>query len=329
MFSALFTAFLLLDATSRAHFPMWRMSISAGSSTCNGYAELCDRKYSNVTFVGAHDSAFVGYLLTQNQHWAVSKQLSKGYRYLQGQTHKNDDDVISMCHTTCSELDSGTLATYLTTVKDFLDDNANEVVTLLLTNSDAIDISEYATIFEDVGLDSYAFTPSTSPKTLSMSSWPTLQTLIDDGTRLIVFMGSYLRRHNSPPTLELCSALTSQTDYNADESEVSYILDEFNYYFETSYDVTDSSFPDCSIDRPSGASATGRMYIVNHFLDIDILGIYIPYELVAGTTNSVASIEAQATICEGLYNRNPNVVLLDYVDMGKGLVAEADMNGVS
>lgn len=104
--------------------------------------------------------------------------------------------------------------------------------------------------------------------------------------------------------------LTRTQDYNADTSSVPYILDEFSYYFETSYEVTDSSFPSCAIDRPSGASADGRMGIVNHMLHIEILGIQIPNEIEASTTNSVESIESQASICEGLYGRAPNVVLV-------------------
>lgn len=99
-------------------------------------------------------------------------------------------------------------------------------------------------------------------------------------------------------------------DYNADTSSVPYILDEFSYYFETHYDVTDSSFPDCSIDRPSGASGDGRMGLVNHMLHLEIFGIQIPNEIAADTTNSVDSINAQAALCEGLYGRAPNVVLV-------------------
>ena len=99
-------------------------------------------------------------------------------------------------------------------------------------------------------------------------------------------------------------------DYNADTSSVAYILDEFSYYFETPYDETNASFPDCTIDRPSGASADGRMGLVNHMLHIEILGIQIPNQAAADTTNSVDSIDAQAAICEGLYGRTPNVVLV-------------------
>jgi hypothetical protein len=94
---------------------------------------------------------------------------------------------------------------------------------------------------------------------------------------------------------------------------VPYILPEFTYYFETPYDVTSTSaFASCAIDRPSGASATGRMYIVNHFLDVDLLGVDIPDYAALSTTNSISSILAQADVCAGLYGRWPNVVLVSF-----------------
>lgn len=115
-------------------------------------------------------------------------------------------------------------------------------------------------------------------------------------------------------------------------STVPYILDEFSYYFETPYDVTDASFPSCSIDRPSGASADGRMYIVNHFLDYDILGIDIPDKDAASTTNAISgtgSIGAQADLCISLYDRAPNGILLDWVDYGDPIGAQDLLNGIS
>lgn len=52
------------------------------------------------------------------------------------------------------------------------------------------------------------------------------------------------------------------------------------------------------------------MILVNHFLDTNISGILIPNRDAAGTTNSAASIMAQANICSGLYGRNPNFILV-------------------
>lgn len=74
--------------------------------------------------------------------------------------------------------------------------------------------------------------------------------------------------------------------------------------------MTDSSFSSCSIDRPSGASADGRMYLVNHYLDYEILGIDIPDMTAAGTTNGEASIMAQVDECNALYNRYPNFIIV-------------------
>jgi hypothetical protein len=73
--------------------------------TCNNYAQLCDRPYSNVTQVGAHDSAFVGILPTQNQYSDVTSQLDMGIRFLQMQVH-DLDGTLELCHTTCTEEDA-------------------------------------------------------------------------------------------------------------------------------------------------------------------------------------------------------------------------------
>ncbi|KAJ5573438.1 uncharacterized protein N7459_007865 [Penicillium hispanicum] len=292
---------------------------TAAASTCNGRTEYCSRSYSNVTFVGSHDSAFVGNTLSDNQNIDVTAQLDMGIRFLQGQTHHAllDDSVLELCHTSCLLEDAGTLESYLSTVKDWLDANPNEVVTLLLTNGDSVSITEFGDTFSSAGITDYAFVPSSNP--LSIGSWPTLGDLISSGKRLVVFLVS-----------QTLTTIFPRVDYGADTSKVDYILDEFDYYFETPYDVTDSSFSNCSIDRPAGASASGRMYIVNHFLDVDILGADVPDRDAASKTNAVSgtgSIGAQAAECEALYDRAPNAVLADFVDQGDVIGAQNQMNG--
>ena len=73
------------------------------------------------------------------------------------------------------------------------------------------------------------------------------------------------------------------------------------------------------------------MYIVNHFLDIDIAGIDIPDESAANTTNAATgsgSIGSQASLCESIYGYAPKGILLDYIDLGAPLTAEANLNSV-
>lgn len=168
----------------------WTMTATLALGACNGQDALCSRLYSNVTFVGAHDSAFVGEFLADNQLISVADQLKLGVRFLQAQTH-DFLGRIQMCHTSCIERNAGSLGDYLAPIKTFLDDeaNANEVVTLLLTNGDAISVSDFADVFKSVGLDKYVFTPN---GTLTLDQWPTLQKMIDDGTRLVVWMGTLM-----------------------------------------------------------------------------------------------------------------------------------------
>lgn len=175
------------------------------ATTCNGYAAYCDRPYSNLTFLGSHDSAFDGILPVDNQFDSVADQLSLGVRFLQAQSHLKDGDTIELCHTSCAEEDAGTLETWLATVAAFLAANPGEVVTLLITNGDGIAGADFAAAFEAAGADAYAYSPP-GGTALALDAWPTLGALIDAGTRLVVFM-----------------------DYPADDS-VSYILPEFTSY---------------------------------------------------------------------------------------------------
>jgi hypothetical protein len=97
-----------------------------------------------------------------------------------------------MCHTSCLELDAGSLVSYLTTIKTWMDSNPNEVITLLLTNGDDVSVSYFGAAMTSSGLSTYAYTPTTQ---LALADWPTLQELIDDGTRLVMFLGMVFYQH--------------------------------------------------------------------------------------------------------------------------------------
>ena len=112
--------------------------------------------------------------------------------------------------------------------------------------------------------------------------------------------------------------MISILDSDADTTKVSYILPEFDYFFETAYDVT--SFSSCGLDRPPGSNGDGLMMIVNHFLDIDIFGIDIPDVAADSTTNAATgstSIGAQSDLCISTWGRSPNLILLDNFNVGR------------
>ncbi|KAI0206732.1 PLC-like phosphodiesterase [Astrocystis sublimbata] len=295
--------------------------VAGAAADCNGKAEYCDRKYSQVTFAGSHNSGFVGIGPSDNQLTSVTAQLDQGIRFMTTQTH-DKDGAIQMCHTSCDLLNAGPLQDYLNTVKTWVDGHPDDVVTLLITNQDAIDITKFDDAFKSAGLDSLAFVPSGQ---LGLDDWPTLGDMISSGNRVVVFM-----------------------DYNSDTSKVPYILDEFAYYFETPFDPLEDKLSGCDIDRPAGASADGRLILANHNRNVEILGIDLPDLTHAGDTNSVSSISAQSDTCKGQHGRVPNVVLvsffvcptlqppililialqLDYVSIGDAINAQTQLNGL-
>jgi hypothetical protein len=73
------------------------------------------------------------------------------------------------------------------------------------------------------------------------------------------------------------------------------------------------------------------MYIVNHFLDIDIAGVLIPNRILADRTNAATgdgSIGSQSDLCTSTYSRKPNLILADFVDKGDVMEAQDNLNGV-
>lgn len=159
---------------------------------CNGHAALCHRRYSNISWIGAHNSAFVGQSAFNNQGATVRQQLEKGVRFLQAQT-RNKEGQIEMCHTYCWARDAGPLRGYLGEVADWLRRRPDEVLTLLLTNYEAIPVESYDAEFAAAGLKPYLFRPG---RVLAKEEWPTLQTMIGAGERLVVFMGGVSLSHD-------------------------------------------------------------------------------------------------------------------------------------
>lgn len=111
---------------------------------------------------------------------------------------------------------------------------------MVIVNIDTLPATSFAAAFETAGLSNYAFTPSSAAT--SLSDWPTLGSMVDSGKTVVVFM-----------------------DYNADPTNVPYIIDEFTNLWEDAYDVTTTGW-ECAVNRSSGNSGS-MMMLVNHFLD--------------------------------------------------------------
>jgi len=280
------------------------------ATVCNGHAELCGRSYGNITFIGAHDSYANSkdpLALARDQSVDVPTQLKLGVRLLQAQSHMKDGQI-HFCHTSCDLFDGGTVASFLSTVKTFLDANPNEVMTFIFTNPEGLSMNQvWLPAFQQSGMDKLAFVPPQQP--VQQSAWPTLGEMIDSGKRVVTFI-----------------------DADADKANdtVNFLLPEFPNVWETPFDVTDKTFP-CKVDRTSGPLPDDQhLYMINHFLDTSIFGADLPDLLDATTTNGATSILADANGCTKFADgRAPNFVLLDWVDEGQAFQAASTLNGLA
>ncbi|KAL6159133.1 hypothetical protein ACJQWK_03657 [Exserohilum turcicum] len=242
---------------------------------------------------------------------------------VQFETHKpNQTSAIRLCHTSCDLLDVGLLSTYLATVKTWLDTNPYEVISIMMGNNNndqfRIAPADYASAFADADMTSYLWVPPAP--SMNLSDWPTLSEMILQNKRVVVML-----------------------DYNANQTQVPWLLDEFSYQWQTPFSPTDPSFP-CTEQRPAGQAAAvsrNRMYMLNHNLNVavDLAGlsqILIPAYSLLDQVNAVsgnASVGANVDNCTQMWDRPPNWILVDYYNYGNfnGSVFEvaARANGVS
>jgi len=150
-------------------------------------------------------------------------------------------------------LNAGTYQSELEIVAGWLKDNPYDVVTILIVNSDLTKVDNFVPAIQNSGLAEFLYTPKYVPQ--HKDQWPTLGEMILSGQRAVVFM-----------------------DYNANQTAIPYILDEFTHMWETPFSPQDPSFP-CTIQRPPGLNTTvardNYMYLANHNLNtaIDISAI--------------------------------------------------------
>ncbi|KAI9664541.1 MAG: hypothetical protein M1821_005987 [Bathelium mastoideum] len=295
------------------------LSSAAPTNTqaCNNYVEFCSRKYSNITEVTAHNSMFIRQNnAASNQVLDVIAQLNDGIRMLQGQTHMVNG-TLHYCHTSCDLLDAGPVQDYLSTVAGWVDAHPFDVVTILIGNGDLGPVTDFIAPIQNSGLAPYLYVPPKVP--MALEDWPTLSEMILTSKRVVVFL-----------------------DYNANQTAVPWILDEFSQLWETPFDPTDPAFP-CTVQRPPGLSqneAQTRMYMANHNLNVEIniagTSLLVPNTALLNITNNVSaagngSLGWAASNCSSDWSRPPNFLLVDYYNEPNGTVFEvaAAMNNVT
>jgi hypothetical protein len=300
-------------------------SLPSSGTACNNSPDLCSKSYNEVTYLGAHNSAFLrdestDHTISGNHFFNATLALDAGLRLLQAQVH-DKDGVLHLCHSSCSLLDAGPLVDWLSKIEAWIANNQRDVITILLVNAADAEASDFAAAWESSGLAAHGYAPSSTEAPLS--EWPTLGSMIDSGTRLVSFITSITASPAAP-----------------------YLLPEFSYVFETPFEVTELTGFNCTIDRPSragedGASALagGWLGLVNHFKYENVLGtINFPDVDSIATVNDASSttvgnigrhLDECSAAWAGASNKKPNFVLIDFWSEGDPLTAVDAMNSLT
>ncbi|CAD6890101.1 unnamed protein product [Tilletia controversa] len=321
-----FSAVAIPTAEALPVLPLWFSSVlshgrlpAAKTTTppilCNGFADNCSKQYSNFTVIGTHNSYAINkFSLSANQDVSITAQLNAGIRMLQSQAHRSPNKTatgagIDLCHTNCLLFQGGSLESYLSEVKAWVDEHPTEVISLLIVNSDDLPASRFGQAYEASGLATKSYRPTiTNDSGIARADWPTLGDLISADTPVVNFLAS-----------------------GADLQSVPYLIDEFSSMFENAYDQTRLPF-NCSVDRiASGSKPDNLMYIANHFKDSRFFGspILIPDKFALRKTNAREQVLADANHCASIYGRWPTAILVDFFDWPKKkgpLTAVAQMN---
>jgi hypothetical protein len=173
-------------------------------------------------------------------------------------------------------------------------------------NGDLVDVQNFTAPIINSGLESLLYVPPIIP--MALDDWPTLSSFILTGKRALFFL-----------------------DYNANQTAIPYILDEFSQLSETPFSPTNEDFP-CNIERPPGITKSQtkeRLYMANHNLNanLTLLGetIQVPNTVKLNVTNNVTgfgSLGLMTNTCVTDWGRPPNFLLVDFYDIDNGTVFE-------
>lgn len=184
-------------------------------------------------------------------------------------------------------------------------------------NSDNASAADLQAEFAAADIIRYAYTPPS--RTAPITTWPTLQDLIDKSTRLITFVSSL--------------------DPNAN-TVAPYLLDEFTFVFENPFEVTSLSGFSCIPDRPSAvkgdtsaAVKSGRLPLMNHFKGVEQAFGTTPDVSSITTTNApsgpVGNLGDAAAECRTLYGKPPTFILVDFFNQGPAIETVDKLNNIT
>lgn len=259
---------------------------------CNGYTQLCNKKFNEVTSVMTHNAfnnADDGFLLGNQTH-TITTQLEDGVRGLMLDVY-NENGVISQYHGVAA-LGIEPLSEDLGEIKAFLDNNPNEIISIIFqTAVTSLDIENE--------LVNAGLMPYLHHHTLG-TEWATLQEMIDADERLVVFSES----DNGDP---------SQTWYHYAWAHV----------FDTDYSYSFPTDFHCGVNR---GDISNDLYLVNHWITTAVgTGDIVQANIVNPNPFLIDRLQQ----CQNETGRLPNFIGIDFYEIGGAFEAAEILNGIT
>ncbi|MFO0560096.1 MAG: hypothetical protein U0269_18925 [Polyangiales bacterium] len=255
---------------------------------CNGAASLCDRRYDQVAYTTTHNAFSVDAegFGAPNQSRSMRRQLDDGVRAMMLDVYSNLGRTF-LCHGTCA-LGRRLLADGLCEITKFLDENPNEVVSIIFESY--VPAAEVERAFVESEL-----IERVRPQQAG-APWPTLRAMIEADQRVVVF-----------------------TD--RDGGARPWYLNVWAHAWETPFSArTPMDLDTCAMNRGDRANP---LFIFNHFLTNPLASREL-----AQTVNFNPLLIDRARRCQRETSAMPNFVTVDYYDIGDALSATRTLNGL-
>ncbi|MFM1876465.1 MAG: hypothetical protein RL266_2202 [Bacteroidota bacterium] len=259
---------------------------------CNGHAALCGKRYNEVAYLTTHNAFNAeedGFNLP-NQTYGLTQQLNDGVRGLMLDVY--DEGGIATVYHSLAFLGTTSLESNLTEIKDFLDANPNEIVTIIFECYADFELIETAFINTE-----------TLDYTLEQDlggEWPTLQEMIDANKRLVV--------------------LSDRNDAAPGEDWYHYVWD---YAVETPFSNNSNSDFTCEFNR---GDENNDLFILNHFATDPNLGV--GRTDLSELANEFNFFYDRARDCEATLGKFPNFPTVDFYELGNTLEVVDSLNGI-
>ena len=257
--------------------------ILKSNSQCNGYESLCYKKYNEVAYLTTHNaySSFEDGFYLPNQNLNISSQLSQGVRAFMLDVYL-EDELLVLYHGV-ADLGSALFEDVLNEFRTFIDENPNEVITLIL--EDYSPISKLSDALFDSGIIENLFEYD------EVYGWPTLQEMIDLDKRIVLFSDNEVE--NPPSWFHFLWGHAVETHFSNES------IDDFS----------------CNLNR---GEEQNSLFILNHFITnflLVISNLEIYYEQVEEVNSNPYFIN-RVYDCALEVDKFPNFITVDFYDVG-------------